>query len=65
MYCVSNYPSRIDDFNFNNIKILRDKFNCKIGFSDHSTDNGVVFSAIAAGAEVIENMLVSRNKKKD
>ena len=54
LYCVSNYPSRIADFNFNNIRILKEKYNCKVGFSDHSTDNKVVAAAIAAGAEVIE-----------
>ena len=54
LYCVSNYPSKISDFNFNNIKILKDRYKCKIGFSDHSTNNKVVAAAIAAGAEIIE-----------
>ena len=44
LYCVSNYPSSIDDFNLNNIKILKDKFKCKVGISDHSTDNRVAIS---------------------
>ena len=50
LYCVSNYPSEIDDFNLNNIKIMREKFNCIIGFSDHSTNDNVAFSSIIAGA---------------
>ena len=54
LYCVSNYPSDYNDFNFNNIKILKNKFNCVIGFSDHSNNNDVMKSAIAAGAEIIE-----------
>jgi len=54
LYCVSNYPSKISDFNFNNIRILKERYNCKVGFSDHSIDNKVVGAAIAAGAEVIE-----------
>ena len=54
LYCVSNYPSSINDFNLHNIKILREKFKCKVGISDHSTDNRVAISAIASGAEVIE-----------
>jgi pseudaminic acid synthase len=54
LYCVSNYPSKISDFNFNNIKILKERYNCKVGFSDHSTNNKVVAAAIAAGAEIIE-----------
>ena len=63
LYCVSNYPSKISDFNFNNIKILKDRYNCKIGFSDHSTDNKVVAAAIAAGAEVIEKHIASDSQK--
>ena len=64
LYCVSNYPSKISDFNFNNIKILKDRYNCKIGFSDHSTDNKVVAAAIAAGAEVIEKHIALEGQKK-
>jgi pseudaminic acid synthase len=54
LYCVSSYPSRIDQFNLNNIKILKKKFKCKIGLSDHSTDNIVAICAVASGAEVVE-----------
>lgn len=64
LYCVSNYPSKISDFNLNNIKILKDRYNCKIGFSDHSTDNKVVAAAIAAGAEVIEKHIALERQKK-
>ena len=64
LYCVSNYPSRISDFNFNNIRILKERYNCKVGFSDHSTDNKVVAAAIAAGAEVIEKHIALEGQKK-
>jgi pseudaminic acid synthase len=64
LYCVSNYPSKISDFNFNNIMILKDRYNCKIGFSDHSTDNAVVATAIAAGAEIIEKHIALDGQKK-
>ena len=64
LYCVSNYPSRIADFNFNNIRILKERYNCKVGFSDHSTDNKVVAAAIAAGAEVIEKHVALEGQKK-
>ena len=64
LYCVSNYPSKISDFNFNNIKILKKRYNCKIGFSDHSTDNKVVAAAIVAGAEVIEKHIALEGQKK-
>ncbi len=64
LYCVSNYPSKISDFNFNNISILKQRYNCKVGFSDHSTDNKVVAAAIAAGAEVIEKHIALESQKK-
>jgi pseudaminic acid synthase len=64
LYCVSNYPSRNTDFNFNNIRILKERYKCKVGFSDHSTDNKVVAAAIAAGAEVIEKHIALEGQKK-
>ena len=54
LYCVSNYPSKIEDFNLNNISILKKKFKCKVGLSDHSVDNRVAIAAIACGADMIE-----------
>jgi len=64
LYCVSNYPSSIDDFNLHNIKILKKKFNCKVGISDHSTDNRVAIASIASGAEVVEKHIALDNQKK-
>jgi len=64
LYCVSNYPSKNSDFNLNNIKILKKKFNCTVGLSDHSTDDVVAVSAIASGAEVIEKHIALQNQKK-
>jgi pseudaminic acid synthase len=64
LYCVSNYPSKISDFNLNNIRILKERYNCKVGFSDHSIDNKVVAAAIAAGAEVVEKHIALEGQKK-
>ena len=49
--------------NFNNIRILKEKYKCKVGFSDHSTDNKVVAASIAAGAEVIEKHMALEGQK--
>ena len=64
LYCVSNYPSVMSDFNINNIKILKNKFNCRVGLSDHSKDHRVGMMAIAAGAEIIEKHIALQNQKK-
>ncbi|MDC3039025.1 pseudaminic acid synthase [Candidatus Pelagibacter sp.] len=64
LYCVSNYPSKLDDFNLKNIKILKDKFKCEVGLSDHSIDNRVGISAAAFGATVFEKHIALKNQKR-
>lgn len=64
LYCVSNYPSNIDDFNLNNISILKKKFGCRVGLSDHSNDNRIAGAAVSAGAEVFEKHIGLENQKK-
>jgi pseudaminic acid synthase len=64
LYCVSNYPSKNSDFNLNNIKILKKKFNCTIGFSDHSQNDLVAFSAVSAGAQIVEKHIALGGQKK-
>lgn len=64
LYCVSNYPSSQGDFNLNNIKILKDKFNCRVGLSDHSIGNDIAKLSIALGAEVFEKHIALKNQKK-
>ena len=63
LYCVSNYPSKVEDFNLNNIKILKEKFKCRVGISDHSIDNRVAIAAVASGAEVVEKHIALENQK--
>lgn len=64
LYCVSNYPSKESDFNLNNIKILKEKFKCKVGLSDHSQNEKVAVAAVAAGAEVVEKHIALENQTK-
>ena len=63
LYCVSSYPAKNRDFNLNNIDILKKKFKCDIGFSDHSTDNSVAMLAISRGARVIEKHVALDGQK--
>ena len=64
LYCVSNYPSKNTDFNLNNIKILKNKFKCRVGLSDHSKDNRVAIAAIAVGAEMVEKHIALDKQKR-
>ena len=61
LYCVSNYPAKISDFNLNNIKILKKKFNCKVGLSDHSKTHSVAAAAALVGAEIFEKHICLKN----
>lgn len=63
LYCVSNYPSKISDFNLNNILIMKKKFNCDIGFSDHSNSLEIPSLAASIGATVIEKHICLKNVK--
>ena len=63
MYCVSNYPAEIEDFNLNNIKIIQKNFNCIVGLSDHSKTNLIASNAVIMGAKIFEKHIRLDNKK--
>jgi len=63
LYCVSNYPSRVTDFNLNNIEILKRKFKCRVGLSDHSIGSVIACMSIIKGAEIIEKHICLNNLK--
>ena len=46
MHCNSTYPAKDEEINLNCINTLKDKFNCKVGYSGH--ENGVAISIAAA-----------------
>ena len=64
LYCVSSYPSKINEFNLNNIKILKKRYNCEVGLSDHS--NNKIIPAISAGfgAKIFEKHIAIPGLKK-
>jgi len=45
LHCVSQYPTPLDELNLRRIQLLREKFNCPTGFSDHS--RGILASCVA------------------
>ena len=61
--CISLYPVPLKLINLGNIKNLKKKFKCPIGFSDHSTDENIPLLATIAGAEIIEKHFSLNNKK--
>lgn len=55
LHCISNYPAPIEQCNLKAIQSLRNEFNVKVGWSDHTVSEAVMYRAIHThGAEVIE-----------
>lgn len=54
MHCNSTYPMPIEDANLKIIKVLSEKYQCKVGYSGHEEGTLVSTCAVAAGATSIE-----------
>jgi len=52
--CTSNYPCAPKDSNLATMAVLRDLFDCEVGFSDHTLGIGASIAAVARGASIIE-----------
>lgn len=46
LHCVSGYPTPVDECNLAAIETLRDRFECPVGWSDHSVLPGVIYRAV-------------------
>lgn len=54
MYCLTEYPAKYNNLNFNFIKKLKKKKNLIVGFSDHTKDNIAAITATSLGVNIIE-----------
>ncbi len=55
MHCVSQYPTEYHNVGIGEIlRLRRDLFGCRIGYSDHTIGISTAIGAAALGAEVIE-----------
>ena len=55
LHCVSSYPAKIESCNLNSITYLRKKFRCEVGWSDHTVNPFVIYSAaVEKKADFIE-----------
>ena len=54
LHCLSNYPSKHNDYNLKMMIELQKKFKLHVGLSDHSHGDEVALAATALGAKVIE-----------
>lgn len=61
LHCISVYPAKLYTLNLNFIKVLKKRYELKIGFSDHSMSIHSSSIAVAMGAEIIEKHITLNN----
>jgi N,N'-diacetyllegionaminate synthase len=54
LHCTTQYPAPYDSVNLKAMLTLKEKFGCRVGYSDHTKGIEVPIAAVAMGAEVIE-----------
>jgi len=64
LHCTSEYPAPLKNLNLKFIQSLKDKFPCKIGYSDHSKSLIVPSIAVTLGASIIEKHFTLNNNLK-
>lgn len=52
--CTSEYPAKIENLNLSTIFDIKNKYNVKVGFSDHTTGSFAAIIAASMGATMIE-----------
>ena len=54
LHCISDYPAKIEEVNLKTIEIMKNEFDCPVGFSDHTLGSEASLAAIAMGANMVE-----------
>lgn len=52
--CTSKYPASYKDLNLSSITKIKNKYNCAVGFSDHTLDNLAANISVVFGSTIIE-----------
>ena len=63
LYCVSQYPTPINEANLSTLIDLKNKFDIEVGVSDHSLGSQVAISATVLGARIIEKHFTLDRKR--
>lgn len=58
LQCTSAYPAKISDSNILTMVNMKERFNVKVGLSDHTTGNIASIVAATLGAEIIERHFI-------
>lgn len=57
LQCTTSYPCPPEKVGLNVLAEIRARWNCEIGYSDHTLENNACLAAVALGATVIEKHL--------
>lgn len=62
LHCVTDYPANPENINLRFIEKLKKKFDCLVGFSDHTQGIGSAICSVGFGANLIEKHFKLNNK---
>jgi len=54
LQCTTSYPTKPEQYGFNVISELKERYKVPVGFSDHSAKIATGIAAVALGAEILE-----------
>lgn len=54
LHCTTEYPTPFQDVNLNAMLTMKEQFNVKVGYSDHTKGIEVPIAAVSLGATIIE-----------
>ncbi len=57
LHCTSDYPAKLADVNLRAMDTLRERFDLRVGYSDHTDGIAIAIAAVARGAVAIEKHL--------
>ena len=64
LHCVSNYPCSLSSLNLSIIPEIQKKYNCCVGYSDHSVGSDAAILSFGLGARVIEKHFTTNKNLK-
>jgi|TARA_R110002074_G_scaffold324595_2_gene494938 N-acetylneuraminate synthase len=54
LHCNSTYPAPLDELNLSCIQMLKDRYNCEVGYSGHEFRLGTTVASVYLGATILE-----------
>lgn len=54
LQCTTSYPTQPEQYGLNVIRELKERYNVRVGYSDHSAKEATLIAATACGAEILE-----------